>query len=307
MLNEDIKLSKEITNIPLDFRTGYFFAELLNKMNQLPVLSQYKNSTKKIDIMHNLYNLQKNLIQIGIQLDEKSINKIMNSDIYTAKIYLHKIRQLLSNKYINKEQLHFKNSNNLSRMYNNFYYRNDNEKYLKNIRRQAINESGVNNFKYMRQIDKDKYDAMYKEIQKEYAHLNLNDVDMEFIMTDIKDTEQRMNHFKNYVNKSEKRQKTINQLNSEKEMKVWLNSIKYMDNLKQRIITKSLNKIAQKQRIFNTQMKFNGLSLQKESKNFEDKLTLFLDHKKPKNKSTDDVEENEATESLNMYEFGSIG
>ena len=169
-LNEDIKLSKEITNIPLDFRTGYFFAELLNKMDQLPVLSQYKNSTKKIDIMHNLYNLQKNLIQIGIQLDEKSINKIMNSDIYTAKIYLHKIRQLLSDKYINKEQLHFKNSNNLSKMYNNFYYRNDNEKYLKNIRRQTINESGVNNLKYMRQIDKDKYDAMYKEIQKEYAH-----------------------------------------------------------------------------------------------------------------------------------------
>ena len=295
-LNEDIKLSKEITNIPLDFRTGYFFAELLNKMNQLPVLSQYKNSTKKIDIMHNLYNLQKNLIQIGIQLDEKSINKIMNSDIYTAKIYLHKIRQLLSNKYINKEQLHFKNSNNLSKMYNNFYYRNDNEKYLKNIRRQTINESGVNNLKYMRQIDKDKYDAMYKEIQKEYAHLNLNDVDMEFIMTDIKDTEHRMNHFKNFVNKSEKRQKTINQLNSEKEMKVWLNSIKYMDNLKQRIITKSLNKISQKQRIFNTQMKFNGLSLQKESKNFEDKLTLFLDHKKPKDNCNDEVEENEEDE-----------
>ena len=119
---------------------------------------------------------------------------------------------------------------------------------------------------------------------------------MEFIMTDIKDTEHRMNHFKNYVNKSEKRQKTINQLNSEKEMKVWLNSIKYMDNLKQRIITKSLNKIAQKQRIFNTQMKFNGLSLQKESKNFEDKLTLFLDHKKPKDKSNDEVEENEEDE-----------
>ena len=75
-LNDEIKLSKEITNIPSDFRTGYLFAELLHKMNHLPVLSQYKNSTKKIDIMHNLYNLQKNLIQIGIQLDEKSINKI---------------------------------------------------------------------------------------------------------------------------------------------------------------------------------------------------------------------------------------
>ena len=296
-LNEDIKLSKEITNIPLDFRTGYYFAELLNKMNQLPVLSQYKNSTKKNDIIYNLYNLQKNLSKIGIELDEKSINKIMNSDIYTAQIYLHKIRQLLSNKNINLQQLYFKNSNSLSRMYNDFYFRNNNEKYLNNICRNTINESGINNFKYMRQIDKDKYDQIYNQIKKDYAHLNLNDIDMEFIMTDIKDTERRINYFKNYVYKSEERQKKINQKKSEKEMKVWLNSKKYMDNLKQRIINKSMNKIAQKQRIFNTQMKFNGLYLQKESKMFENKLSLFLDRKELKDKSNEELdEENEEDE-----------
>ena len=228
-LNDEIKLSKEITNIPSDFRTGYLFAELLHKMNHLPVLSQYKNSTKKGDILHNLDNLQKNLSQIGIQLDEKSKNRIINSDIYTSRIYLYKIRQLLSNKNINLEQLHFKNSIELSKLYNSFYFRNENEKYLRKIVKKTIDETGVSNYKYMKKYDKDKYDEVYKQIKKEYAHLDLNDVDMEFIMTDIKDTEYRMNHFKNYVYKSEERQKKLNQLNSEKELKIWLNSKKNMD------------------------------------------------------------------------------
>ena len=245
-LNEEIKLSKLIINIPTDFRTGYLFAELLHKMNHLPVLSQYRNGTKKGDILHNLDNLQKNLSQIGIILDEKSKNKIMNSDIYTSRIYLYKIKQLLSNKNINLEQLHFKNSLELSKIYNNFYFRNDNEKYLRKIMKKTIDESGINNYKYMKKYDEDKYDEIYKQIKKEYSHLNLNDIDMEFIMTDIKDIEYRMNHFKNYVYKSEERQKKLNQLNSEKELKIWLNSIKHMDNLKQRLINKSLNKIAQK-------------------------------------------------------------
>ena len=100
-LNEEIKLSKKITDIPSDFSTGYYFAELLYKTNHLPVLSVYKNSSKKIDVLHNLDYLQKNFNGIGILLDEKSKNKIINNDIYTAKIYLYKIKQLLSNKNIN--------------------------------------------------------------------------------------------------------------------------------------------------------------------------------------------------------------
>ena len=80
-------------------------------------------------------------------------------------------------------------------------------------------------------------------------------------------------------------------------MKVWLNSKKYMDNLKHRIINKSMNKIAQKQRIFNTQMKFNCLYLQKESKMFENKLSLFLDRKELKDKNNEELDgENEEDE-----------
>ena len=108
-LNNDIKLSKNITDIPNDFRTGYYFAELLNKTNHLPILSSYKNTSDQKDIIQNLHKLQKNLQDIGIYLNEQCKNKIMNSDIYTSKIYLFNIQKLLENKNINLQQLYFKN------------------------------------------------------------------------------------------------------------------------------------------------------------------------------------------------------
>ena len=304
-LNEEIKLSKQITNIPSDFRNGYFFAELLHKMDLLPVISIYKNSQNKKDILHNLDNLQKNFSQIGIQLDEKSRNRIINGDIYTAKIYLYKIKQLLSNKNINLEQLGFKNSNSLAKLYNSLYLKNDNEKYLKNIHRTSINERGLRNYKYMKQYNPDKYKEVYNQIKKEYSHLNLNETDMEFIMTDIKDTEYKMNYFKNYVNKSEKRQKKLNQLNSDKEFLIWFNSKKEMDNLKRRIINKSLNKISQNQNKFHTVMKLGGLSLQKETNDFEDKLRLFQDYKKKEFEKEEEEEEEdeEQKEQKRLREF----
>ena len=281
-LNEEIKLSKEITNIPIDFNTGYFFAELLHKLNHLPVLSQYLNSSNKKDVYHNIDNLQKNLSQIGITLDEKSKYKIINSDIYTSKIYLYKIKKLLSNKNINMEQLNYKNTNSLSKLYNSIYLKNDNEKYLSHKYRESIENSWRNSYKYNRQYNKDKYNEVYNQIKKEYSHLNLNDIDMEFIMTDIKDTEYRMNHFKNYVNKSEERNKKLNQIKSDKEYTIWFNTKKHMDNLKQKVITKSLNKLANKRSLFNSYMKFSGLSLQKESNFFEEKLSLFQEQKEKK-------------------------
>ena len=106
-LNNDINLSKKITDIPNDFRTGYYFAELLNKANHLPVISSYKNSTNQKDIIKNLHQLQINLKEIGIILNEQCKKKIMNADIYTSKIYLYKIKKLLESKNINLKLLPF--------------------------------------------------------------------------------------------------------------------------------------------------------------------------------------------------------
>ena len=146
-LNNDTKLWKKITDIPNDFRTGYYFAELLNKTNHLPVISSYKNSTDQKDIIQNLHQLQNNLKEIGINLNEQCKKKIFNADIYTSKIYLYKIKRLLESKNINLKLLNFKNSISLSKMYNSIYFKNDNEKYLKNIMRRSIYSTGINHYK----------------------------------------------------------------------------------------------------------------------------------------------------------------
>ena len=294
-INNDIKLSKEIKDIPSEFRTGYLFAELLNKLEMIPVISLYKDSSNKKDILQNMNNLQKNLADINIDLDEKSKNKIMNCDIYTAKIYLYKIKQLVSNKNINLTQLNFKNSNILSQLYNSIYFKNENEKYLNKMHRENIYNSGIRNYKFMKKYGKNKYDKegeLYKMIKKEYSHLNLNEIDMEFILNDIKETEERMNYFKNYINTSEERQKSLNKLKFEKENNIWMNTMKTMDNLKQRITNRSLNKIINKQNLFNRYMKANSILLKKQTDNFDIKLSLYQSpHEHKKENPEEDQEE----------------
>ena len=303
-LNNDIKLSKTIKDIPKDFRTGYYFAELLNKTNHLPVMSSYKNTTNQKDIIQNLHHLQNNLKDIGIILNEQCKHKILNADIYTSKIYLYKIKKLLESKNINLEQLHFKNSISLSKMYNSIYFKNDNEKYLKNMNKTPIYNSGISNYKYMKTYENDKYSIkgeLYKEIKKEYAHLDLNDFDMDIIMTDIKDNEYKIKYLKDMVFKSEDKQKKLNKLKEDNEIKNWTLSLNGINNLKQRIINKSLNKVKKTQNLFKNYMNGNSLYLQKNSSNFDDKLNLYQN---PKNNGEDkDYDMDEDLEEKNRREF----
>ena len=299
-LNNEIKLSKKITDIPKDFRTGYYFAELLNKTNHLPVISSYKNTTNQKDIIQNLHQLQNNLKDIGISLNEQCKNKILNADIYTSKIYLYKIKKLLESKNIDLKQLYFKNSISLAKMYNSIYYKNDNEKYLKHFNRQTIFNSGINHYKYIRTYDENKYKIggeLYKEIKKEYAHLDLDDFDMEMILADIKDSEYKLNHLKNYVYQSEDKQKTNNRLKEEKEIKNWNISLNRINNIKYKIKSKENNKVKRKINLFGTYMKGNSAFLQKNTFDFDDNLNLYQKQEIKYNNTNED-EEYESEEDL---------
>ena len=130
-LNKEIVLSKNIKDIPMDFRNGYLFAELLFKTKQISNLSLFKNSKHREDIISNFCHLQKNLLDIGIILDEKSRDDIMNASPYASKIYLFKIKQVLSQKNIDLEQLKLKESTSIQKLYNKIIFKNDNEKYLR--------------------------------------------------------------------------------------------------------------------------------------------------------------------------------
>ena len=129
-LNKEIILSKVVSNIPHDFKNGYLFAELLYKTKQIPNLYVYKNTNLQKDIISNFFHLQKNLLDIGIVLDEKNRDNIINEKPYASLIYLFKIKQVLSNKYIDLEQLKLKESNTIQKIYNKEIFKNDNEIYL---------------------------------------------------------------------------------------------------------------------------------------------------------------------------------
>ena len=291
-LNNDINLSKKITDIPKDFSTGYYFAELLNKTNHLPVLSSYKNTTNQKDIIQNLHQLQINLDEIGIILNEQCKKKIMNADIYTSKIYLYKIKKLLESKNINLKLLHFKNSISLSKMFNSIYFKNDNEKYLRNINKKSIYNSGIDHYKYYKKYDENKYKIggeLYKDIKKEFSHLELNDFDMKMILADIKESEFKINYLKNYVYKSEEKQKNINKLKEEKEIQLWNKNLTKINKIKKGIIDKSWNKVKRNMNLFNNHMKGNSVNLQKNTLDFDDNLNLYQ-------KTTNNYNENEEYE-----------
>jgi hypothetical protein len=115
-LNNKIILSKIVKDIEYDFKNGYLFAELLYKTKQIPNLALFKDSKNHKDIISNFCHLQKNFLDIGIILDEKSRDDIMNASPYASKIYLFKIKQVLSRKNIDLEQLKLKESNTIQNL-----------------------------------------------------------------------------------------------------------------------------------------------------------------------------------------------
>ena len=128
-LNQEMHLSRQITNISEDFKTGYLFAELLYKTKQIQNLTEYKNTSNKKNIIHNFCLLDQILLKMGIILTEKNRDEIIKGNIYTSKIYLLKIKQYLDKKCINLEQLKHKYSNDLQKLYNNSIFKSQ----IKNI------------------------------------------------------------------------------------------------------------------------------------------------------------------------------
>ena len=290
-LNNDIHLSKQIKNISEDFKNGFLFAELLHKMKQIQNLSQFKDSNNKKDILRNYCLLNNPLIDMGIVLNEKDRNEIINGSIYTSKIYLLKIKQVLDQKCINLEQLKFKYSNDLNILYNKMLYKSQNEKYLYNLKIRLENEknsifSGQSDMKAITEgkiddekiLDK-KYELggpLYKQLKKKYSHLDLTDFDLEIILLDMKDQEIKMNYLREKVQKTEKaREKQF--LNKEKqEIKNWNDSMVKIKKYKDKALKESWQPALRYQKASFNYFKKNGLMNEKVTKSFENNLNFFV-------------------------------
>ena len=247
-LNNQIILSKIVKNISFDFRNGYLFAELLYKTKQIPNLSLFKDSKNHKDIISNFCHLQKNFLDIGIILDEKSRDDIMNASPYASKIYLFKIKQVLSRKNIDLEQLKLKESNTIQNLYNKIIFKNDNEKYLRSWqlkygirpRNRRILKKNYSSIlpaseKSTENILDEKYNingTVYKEFKSKYSHLNFTEEEIRMVMEEMRKKENNLLDFRNSIESIENTRKINLKKNNEEIKRKWEREHLKMENFK---------------------------------------------------------------------------
>ena len=302
-LNNELHLSKEIKEISEDFKNGYLFAELLYKTKQIQSLAQFKNSNNKKDIIRNFSLLNQTLLDMGIVLNEKDRNEIINGGIYTSKVYLLKIRQVLDKKCINLEQLKFKYSNDLQNLYNRMKYKNENEKYLYKLKIRLENEKNnirlnVDDTKAKTEAGEDpqlmldkKYSIggpIYKQLKKKYSHLELSDFELEILLTDMKEEETKINYLKEKVQKTEKKREKQCISKEKKEIKNWNSSIKAIKQSQENLLKESWEPVIRYQKKSFNYFKKNAKINEKITKSFENNLNFFM----PEKKEVEDYEEN---------------
>ena len=106
-LNDEIKLSKIIKNIEKDFSSGYYFAELLQKIGCLnsDIKKFQKEPKTEEEIKNNFDFLKTEFSNIGIYLDDETIKLIINRSKNTAANLIYKIKTKMTRKNINFDEI----------------------------------------------------------------------------------------------------------------------------------------------------------------------------------------------------------
>jgi hypothetical protein len=126
-INNNIRLSKTITNIELDFRNGVYFCELLEKALNVNQLNYNKNPKNDLEISNNFEILKNNLRLLGIPFNDEIKKEIMEGKNGAAAKLIYKIKVEVNRKKIDfdhilnkininslrlKKELHKSNINN---------------------------------------------------------------------------------------------------------------------------------------------------------------------------------------------------
>ena len=119
-INNEVKLSKQITNFNEDFSNGYFFGELLYKYKLLPQFNQFKNNSEKSSITKNYLLLQYKFDELKINFTQNDKKEIINKKKYKAEMMLFRIREKLLSKLLQIEEIESKNKNQkeINKIYN---------------------------------------------------------------------------------------------------------------------------------------------------------------------------------------------
>ena len=302
-LNNDIKLSKIINDISYDFKSGFLFAELLYKTKQIPNLTLFKNSNNRKDIITNFCYLQKNFLDIGIILDEKSRDDIINASPYAAQIYLFKIKQVLSRKNIDMEQLKLKESTTIQNLYNKMFFKNDNEKYLRNwqikygIRPNNQRILKKNNSSILPVLGKpndnildEKYcknGSIYNEFKSKYHHLNFSEEEIKIIMEEMQKNENKLLNLKYTISTIENSRKVFLKINNEKIKKIWEKEHSKMEHFKSLRLKESWTPVIKYKLLSKNSYKRTAHKNITMSANFDNNLKFLVDEKDTNKKNVD--------------------
>ena len=278
-LNEEIGLSKKITNVPKDFSNGYLFGELLYKTKQIPSLKFFKNSSKINDILNNFSILQHSFNQMEIPFNDINKEKIIKKDIYASFFYLHKIKQTLDKKCIDLKQIKLKNSNTLSKLYNNIYFKNDNEKYIHNVDLNSKRTKMKNkNFSYNKSttFNKDyKSNRLTKEIKKDFPNLELNNFETKIIVDNIEDNINKYKLLKSNIYNLEQNRKKFNLKTETNNFNNWEKSLYEINNYKNNQIIEKYKTLSYYKNSVNKEFKFINKNFQHLSNDFDSKLQFL--------------------------------
>ena len=133
-LNISLCLSKEIKDISEDFRNGYLFGEILHKHKLIPNFEFYKDSMNKSDISKNYQYLSKAFGDLNIKFSDTRRNDILNKKPGVSCQLLFKLKQVIDQKLLSKENLKMqKGPNELHKLYKELVFPNDNEKYYRDL------------------------------------------------------------------------------------------------------------------------------------------------------------------------------
>ena len=107
-LNNEIKLSKRINSIDIDFKNGYLFAELLSNescllANKLSVFNP--NAKTTAEIKFNFILLKEDLACLGIHLDDFTINELTNNTKGIIPKLLYKIKTQIDRRKIKFDEI----------------------------------------------------------------------------------------------------------------------------------------------------------------------------------------------------------
>ena len=175
-LNLTVCLSKEIQDISSDFRNGYLFGEILHKHKLIPNFHQYKNSSKQTDISKNYQYLSKAFDDLSIKFSDSRRNDILNKKEGIAAQMIFKLKQIIDQKLLSKENLKLQQGpNELHKLYKQMIMPTDNEKYYKDfLNRRALKDKRIILNPITRFLSKEGkyYIDIGKEIEKDKLYLD---------------------------------------------------------------------------------------------------------------------------------------